>query len=343
MTPINEYIYDKNITRQISLLRHRNGLNSRVANKLRLHDLDFASSLEVKIARLSRRDVSKLVSAAVWNTDRLKSFSKELDDFVKSSYFTVVEGVNEELDQLTRSEYEFQRSVIMNAYSDTGFLPPNIKTISSANAKSYRRREIVIDKTQREQVLQWATRRRSKLLSKIRFSLRSGKSLSQIMRAIRGTDKRFFGILKDTQMGGLMIVDTLHVSATSAAALALKELNSDLSIDFLYSALLDGKSSGKCFTRHNKRVFKELNGVRSPIHFRCRTRLIPFIGDDTPPENNNINGWFKSLTIEGKTEFLGKSKFEIYNKNKSNFSLMDFISDDSELLTINQLKEKSLT
>jgi len=339
MNPINEYIYDRNISRQISLIRHRNGLNSRVENSLRLHDLEFASSFELKIARLTKRDVSKLVSASVWNTDRLKSFSSSLDDFVKSSYLAVVNAANQELDQLTKNEYDFQQSTIMKAYSEAGFLPPQIKSMSISQASSYRRREIVIDKTQREHLTEWSRRRRAKLLSKIRFSLRSGRSLSSVMKSIRGTDLRFSGILKDTQLGALMVVDTLHVSATSAAALALKELNSNIRIDFLYSALLDGRSSGRCFTRHNRKVFEELNGVRSPIHFRCRTRLIPFIGDDSPPENNDINGWFRSLSVDEKIDFLGPTKFEIYNNNKRKFSLMDFISDDSELLTISQLEE----
>ena len=131
--------------------------------------------------------------------------------------------------------------------------------------------------------------------------------------------------------------------STSAAATTLRNLNPDIKIDFLYSAILDKKSSGKCFTRHNKKVFKELKGEMSPIHYRCRTRMIPFIGTDEAPKQESINRWFTGLSELEKIEFLGKKKFEVFNKNKKSFNLLrDFISEDSEIYTLKQLKNKGV-
>lgn len=344
MNPLNEFIYNRNIKRQIDLIRHRNGLNKRSQEQLKNHDIDFFDKLLLRLVRLSGSDINKFITSGPVNTERLKDLYDTFDDFEDSSFDIVFNYAGNELKKLTLSEYNFQSSLIEVAFEESGFKAPKIKTLSEQKASFYFNNQIMVGSFFKEELKIWAFKRKNKLINKLRTEINRKQNLEQISRSLRGTDKRFSGILKATHFGASMVVDTAHIAATSASARALKELNEEnLKIDFLYSSILDKKSSGKCFTRHNKRVFKKLKGEMSPIHFRCRTRMIPFIGNDTPPSQESVDQWFISISDSEKLNFLGQKKFNVYKNNKKKLKLMrDFISKDSEVYTLEQLEKSGL-
>lgn len=339
MTPFNQFIYEKSVERQIDLLRHREGLSLKVRKALSKHDINFSNKLAANLLRLSEKDLKRLGTAVGFNTSALKALRETLNSFERSSALVLRDSISDELDTLTKDEYDFQVSIIDDASTFTKAPIVGFSVLSLRNAKKYRSLEIAVDKSQSEQILYWAANRRRKVLSTIRATVINGGNTNNVLSEVAGTRSRAGGILKKTHFGAVLISNTFHNSATSAASSALKEENQG-ELDFFWSSILDGKTSGVCFRRHNKKIYKQLNGARPPAHPNCRSRTIPVFGDDTPI-NETVTQWFSRQIDDVKEKVLGAKKFAAYQLDKTKFSFpKDFISSKGDFYTLDQLRDR---
>lgn len=344
MNSLNKYIYDKNIERHIRLSRHINGLCKKLKSELRTSDIKLADKILVNLLRLSNQDEERVETGQVWVTERLKGLKSSLKDFEVGSYNTVDGFINRELDKLTKDEYDFQSRIIIEAFETNNLKAPTLKSISLSQAAKFRQDEMIDGRTQVEAVSHWSRSRKQKVLTRVRLRLRAGQNPNLIHRSLAGRENRFSGLMKDTHFGAIVDLKTSHTAATSAGCIALMELNPDLDLDFIYSAMIDSKSSGGCLKHDNKLVFKNLKGKRSPMHRACRSRLIPIIGGDAPPNKMSVNTWFNNQSDAFKQEFLGKKRFEILQNSKKRLNLLrDFISKSGDIYTLSELNDKGVT
>ena len=111
---------------------------------------------------------------------------------------------------------------------------------------------------------------------------------------------------------------------------AYTELEKTGVIDYYeHVSVLDSSTSHTCQTRDNRKYYLSIDKInpsdRPPIHFNCRSKLVP--RTDLNKDNNNERAsqfgsvkdepyptWFKKQSPEFQKSVLGKSKFELYKK-----------------------------
>jgi hypothetical protein len=337
MNPINEFIYEKSVERQIQLLRHREGLAKKVRTALTEHDNKFAEKIASRLLRLSSLDFRRLATAAGFETEALKDLLALINSITLSSKDALLGIIDNELNELSLSEYDFYKDISEEGARISG-QDLSLVSITLATAKSYRKKELAVGQTQLELVNAWAIRRRAKVLQAIRRNSFS-RDPSVVIRAISGTSSRFGGILKDTQFGAVLISNTLHPAATSAGLEAIKDKNEG-AFDLLWSSILDSRTSSVCFSRHNKRIYRDLNGQKPPAHMNCRSRIVPIYGQEDEFPQETVTSWFKRQSEETQKKILGKTRYEAYKKKSSSLSFpRDFISRKGDLLTLEELRQ----
>ena len=332
MEEFSDIIYNESIKRNIFLKRNKSFLMQSIEDELRLHDLDFMDRIESSLFRLSEKDFKKLATASSFDTDRLKSFSSSLISFSKSSESFVNNFINKSLDRLVVDEFQFQINLIAIALKKTNVIIPKLKQLNKKELLEYRKLEPMFNTTQKDFVKKWSEGRSEKILKRIRRDIRRGKNKSEVLRAIRGTEKRFSGIVKDTCWGAKLALSTLHVSATSAAAKAFIDVND--SFELVVSANLESSSAKVCVVNHNKVI----TDFRPPFHLNCNTRTILKLKSLKPYRKETIVSWWENQDDEAKIEFLGKKRFEIYQSNQSKFKdPTNFISNYGDIYTLDKL------
>lgn len=342
MNPFNEIIYNENVKRQVFLKRHRNGLRARLEEALREHDLDYSERFSSSFLRLSNRDFRSLAQATDFNTDRLKDFRSAVRSLAKSSYDVANDLINKELDELVYDEYKFQESLVRRARRETDEFIPVIKSTTRTKLKKYRSLEPLVNTTQEDYLTNWSQNRSRKLLEEVRKQIKRGLDPKDIIKKVRGTEKRFSGILKDTHFGASLGSNTLHVSATSAANFAFVDLNT--SFDLLVSAVLDSGSAKVCVLNHNRLIQQDNIAGRSPYHLNCNTRVFPYLKGDTVPERESFASWWRRQNDDVRLQFLGRKRFEMAQNDPSIFnSAESFISEETgRFITLNELRDSSL-
>ena len=351
---LNEFIYDASVERQIYLLRHRAGLVRKIKQVLKKHDVEFTDALASRLARLSGKDIERLGTAIGFTTAQLQALEALLERFQETSFQTLNSVLDEELNQLTEDEYDFQREVYLNGVQGLGLVSGVALASKMSDPSGKRKLELSVGKTQDEIISEWAARRKQKVLATIRLAVTTNENpdINTILKAVGGTSRRFGGILRDTHYGAIVYSETLHQSAISAGAMDIvrqfsseeKENSETINqADLLWSSILDGKTSSKCFRLHNKLVFKQLGGQRPPAHPRCRSNVIPWYGGNaSSPNSETVTKWFRRQPEDVKKRILGKNRYEAYSKDSSSLSFpRDFISENGDRYTLEQLRSRN--
>ena len=331
MLQVNKDIYEASVIRQINLLRNRESLSLKIRRALTSQDIKFRERLIGNIYRLSEKDLKRLAVSQGRNTDAIKSIKSTIKDFTLKTESLTNSILDVELNSLTFDEYEFYRQVFNKSAEKSG-LEFSISEISKEKAGRYRARELVLGQTQGEVIRQWSERRGRKLMQQIRISAQYlDKEL--ISAKIGGKGSRLGGILKDTHFGGVLESNTLHAAATSAAVFAIRQEN-EKAFDIVWMSHLDSKTSGNCFSKHNKRVEQ-----RPPSHKNCRSRVVPIFGSSDVFPEESIRVWFSRQTEQTQVDILGKVRFNLYQDSATNLVFpRDFVSEKGDMMTLEELR-----
>lgn len=112
-------------------------------------------------------------------------------------------------------------------------------------------------------------------------------------------------------------------------------------------AILDGKTSSICLSKHNQFYSKERYETRQnipdlpPRHYNCRSLIVDvYSKDDFKDERYDLNTFFKE-NKEDALDILGKNRFELFNQGKLDFkSFLDL--KGGKLYTIKEIRERLL-
>ena len=118
--------------------------------------------------------------------------------------------------------------------------------------------------------------------SQLRAALSRGASRSQL----RSIANRASGL---TKQHAKAIVNTEITRASTVAKQLVAEDNSDLIRGFLYTAILDLSTTDICRSNHNRIVNADEQRYVPPLHFGCRSTLVPLSYTRSQLERNGLN------------------------------------------------------
>jgi SPP1 gp7 family putative phage head morphogenesis protein len=133
-------------------------------------------------------------------------------------------------------------------------------------------------------------------------------------------------ILKDMRDKHLSIVDnqlrtsvytTIKSAREEATYASYKELEkTGVVTGYEYSAKLDSRTSELCRSLDNRQWIGNIDSVpfKPPVHFNCRSKLVPLTIDESDYKETSYKDWFESKEESFQKKVLGKKKFEAYKK-----------------------------
>jgi len=109
-----------------------------------------------------------------------------------------------------------------------------------------------------------------RIQSKVKAGLAEGKSQNEIISNVMKTTKI-------TEIQAKTLTRTAITSTQTAALKKVAENNSDLIKGFMFTAILDSRTSPIC-SHHNGKIY-DVNDKRfvPPLHWNCRSSLIPVL------------------------------------------------------------------
>ncbi len=204
---------------------------------------------------------------------------------------------------------------------------------------------------------------RARFADMLRVGVARGDTNQQLVQALRGTKAMGYkdGIMELTRRDADAIVRTSVQAVANGARAALFEENDDVLNGYVYHSVLDGRTTVQCAVLdglkwrfdgtpvgHTKRM------QRPPIHWRCRSTLLPWIKSwkelglkidelsdstrssmDGQVKVQNFESWLSTKPVDFQNELLGKGKAALWRAGKIGFS--DLIDQTGRPLTLEQL------
>lgn len=208
----------------------------------------------------------------------------------------------------------------------------------------------------------WAIKKRNILTNHVQQAFIQGQTIDDVVRNLFGTRALNYtdGLIDGSRREIRTQVRTVlnHVSST-ARELTYK-VNDDLIKGVQWVSTLDSRTTLLCMNLDGKidlddGSVRELNGLRPPAHYNCRSTTVPVIKslkelgisdkefslstrasmNGQVPEEMNYREWFSKQPASFQRRVLGPKRYELYKEG--GFTLDKFI-DNGKALTLKQLK-----
>lgn len=213
---------------------------------------------------------------------------------------------------------------------------------------------------------EWGAAKTARIEGVLRRGFAEGQTVQQMVRTLRGTRARGYadGLLEIDRRGAAALVRTTVNHVSSVARGQTYRENEDIVAGEQWVATLDGRTTIICASLDGKvDLFdgskRELNGVRPPAHWGCRSVTIPVlrswremgidIAEAPAGTRASMNGqvaasiafpaWLKGQPAGVQREVLGASRYEMF---RSGTPIERFV-DDGRVLTLAELKAKEAT
>jgi SPP1 gp7 family putative phage head morphogenesis protein len=198
-----------------------------------------------------------------------------------------------------------------------------------------------------------------RIQNKVNLGLSRGRSRNDIISDVLSTTK-----LSEHQARTL--TRTAITSTQSTALINVVERNKDIISGYMFTAILDGKTSAIC-SYHNGKVYDVDDArFRPPLHWNCRSTLIPVVKSKdqlletdsarikrrnlketadnqlsgrTPPQES-FGEWLRRQSMAIQTRILGsEEKANLFRLGTLKYD--DFVSKTGELLSIAALRRRA--
>jgi SPP1 gp7 family putative phage head morphogenesis protein len=215
--------------------------------------------------------------------------------------------------------------------------------------------------TLQDMITTWSTSKIKLFTNATQQAFIQGQGIDDVVRILFGTRALQYtdGLVDGTRRQIRTQVRTAmnHFSST-ARDLTYKQ-NSDLIKGVQWVATLDGRTTLQCINLDGKVDYedgsrRELNGLRPPAHYNCRSTTVPVIKslkelglsdkefssstrasmNGQVPETKKYKDWFKDQPAAFQQQVLGKKRYDLYKKGE--FTFDKFVENGQEL-TIDQL------
>ena len=334
MQSTNEILQDTLTTRSLLLEQVKGGMSNQVAKIY----ADILNDIE-KIVLSSEVDISKV---------------NKLINEVNKNLSLDFSSIGNQLIELAQDEEKFTVNMINDSVGI------NIAS-SLASAK-------VIEKIATQSIVEgavlssWFSSLNASLQFDIDREIKLGFTQGETTKEIRDRLQNRFKINAKN-------ADSVILTATSTIANNIRESvyqeNKSLFSEYVHASVLDSRVTEVCAIRDNKRwdftthkpIGHKLPFRQTPLHFRCRSVLLPIVKgwqelekefnipeatrssiDGQIPQSTSFTNWFEGKGADFQREYLGAKKYELYKQNKLSFT--DLFDTRGNPLTVKQLKEK---
>lgn len=378
---ISNKLADGFVGYSVDLSRYSAGVEKQVRSLLKQVELDLVDSL-------NSYDVTAPGRLA-YRERRLTQLLKEVRGSLGTSYNGIKQTVDSHLIELAALEVTASKGILNNAIGynlmSSGLSPELLKSIATntlfegAPAKEWWSR-------QNKQTF-------TRFKDQVRLGMLSGESVNGIVRRVRGTStgrrvgyklkggkQRFLtefkgGVLDTSTRHATTLTRTAVQSVSQSARYELFKSNDDVVKGFQHLSTLDKRTSSVCIARSG--LTWTLKGTplgghavpfkRPPLHFQCRSTLIPLLysfeeiaGNISPKkraqlrkyatkstqssmdgqvaDDLNYGGWLKAQSKGRQLDILGPTKYRMWKDGQITFR--DLVDQSGNPLAVAQLVSK---
>lgn len=285
MPTLNERYQDILIRRAVELERFKGGLSERAISLLNQTEADLEKQIRENYPLLVGRD------ATPGSLRRLETLLKQVRDQRAATWLAYRQAVRGELTEFAKDEERFTREAFTRV--------AGIEDVALSEASALQLRAAVATSPFQGRPLNaWFHKlqldERNRLEAAIRMGFLEGESIDQMVRRIRGTRAARFkdGLLQVTRRQAEAIVRTGVNHAATQARVTLFDENSDVIQAYVWSSVLDGRTTPICQARdrHGRATAgnKLPSGIEQlqppdavpPAHVGCRSQLTAVISPE---------------------------------------------------------------
>lgn len=255
----------------------------------------YVKDYEKSIKKLDKaiKDILNGLEVEKLNELTKKEFNKLLKE-LRVTQLAVYQAYNEDLvsglQELSDEETQFESEAIKTATIGVA-----VKEAANGWARAVRNPIQATGELLEPFIKDLSSRQVTRIEKQMRISLSQGRTISQTVRAVRGTKKNNYrdGILRKNWEDARTVIRTSTQHVSTQARVATWEANKDIIDGYQWVSTLDGKTSKVCRSL-DQQVFEIGNGPLPPIHPNCRSTTVPYFKDD-------IELWDKDATRSAET------------------------------------------
>lgn len=242
----------------------------------------YLNSYQATIRKLDKA-ISEIIQALDVDTldeltqKRLNTLLKDLRKAQLGVYVAHTEKLVTELEELSNSESEFEETALKKATVSAKI----IKTSAGVWSGTLEQPIQATGELLQPFLAELTARNISRVEREIRISVSQGRTISQTVKAVRGTKKNNYrdGVLGRNWTDARTVIRTATQHVSTQARMATWKSNSDIIDGYQWVSTLDGVTSDRCRSLDTQ-VFEIGRGPLPPIHPNCRSTTIPYFKDD---------------------------------------------------------------
>jgi SPP1 gp7 family putative phage head morphogenesis protein len=328
---INDKIYDRIVDHMTDVRLYEEGVQVQNRRIIRRHRKNLSDLLRGNI----RENVSKEVSR--FGTEFFGHASNSVKEFSTSQLTFHSDNLYKE----TKDFYKISKPRTKELLAEIA--GPTIKGTKSlkGNVKNISAGELV------------------RIQSKVKSGLAKGRSQNEIISDVMKTTKI-------TEIQAKTLTRTAITSTQTAALKKVADGNSDLIKGFMFTAILDSRTSPIC-SHHNGKIY-DINDKRfvPPLHWNCRSSLIPVLKskeellniDSSKIKKNNLKkkkedqltgqaprretfgSWLKRQSMDIQTKMLGsETAANLFRQGR--LKAEQFVTQKGKALSIQALRNRA--
>lgn len=279
----NEKIRDAYIRHQSYLLRYAGGLRNEIFPNL----MDTEQELyDAVVLWLSKTEGARTIIGAEgrkWQAE----FAKIISDIRLPAWSVMLEAIQTQLRELSISEAAHGLTTIEGAVPVVlGMqLPPVTKLLSIVNSQPFE------GATLKEWMERTAAADVTKILRFAKIGITQGQTPTSIARRLIGTKSSNYrdGVTRKAALRNLeSVLLTVTNGIQNEAKQALYQVNSDIIASERFVNTLDARTTIECIASGQKNtyglgvgIYPMGKGPMPPLHFRCRSLRVPYLGPES--------------------------------------------------------------
>ena len=328
---INDKIFDRIVDHMADVRLYEEGVQVQNRRIIRRHRNNLQTLLRGNIRADLNKEVSRFgTELLAHKTNSLKEFSTSQLDFHSDNLYKEVKSFYKVQKPRTK---ELLAEVTGQTIKGPSNLKENIKNISAG--------ELV------------------RLQSKVKAGLARGSSQKEIIADVLKTTKI-------TEHQAKALTRTAITATQTAAINKVAESNKDILKGFMFTAILDSRTSPIC-SHHNGQIYDiGDNRFKPPLHWNCRSSLVPIlkskdelIAESTPrinktnlkkkklesltgqiPKIQSFGSWLRGQTMAIQTKMLGsEDAANLFRQGK--LKAEQFVTPKGKVLSIQALRNKA--
>lgn len=332
METVANLINDAAITRALLIQRIGNGLSREVVDQYQSVIDEIVNRIKTSDDVLTMRKAEKLI--------------KEMKEMVEVNL-----TIYDSLEELGSTEAAYAATMINTAVG--------VDIVTSIAAPSVVERIVKTSLIEGATIKQWFDSLDASMKVDLERTIKNGVTMGSTTPEIVEMVKDRLSLSKSEAES---ITRTAIATVSNQARDATWKENEDIFKGYEHVSVLDNRTSKICGSRDG--AFWDLEGsglnekgkqfkfLRPPLHFRCRSILLPVVKDALSlgiestrasidgqvSDKTTFEEWFESKQAKFQEEYLGKGRYQLYRYGKITFS--DLVNQNGRELTLSELRAK---